>query len=87
MVDKDCDKVFLELKSRLPNLSLKHGGTEPPLKPKARLHPMVKLQNYIEKHDLKLIDFFHRFDKDGSMSVSHEEFTEGIQVRLIRGVH
>jgi len=57
-------------------------GLEPPPKPKARLHPMVKLQNYIDKHNLKLIDFFQKFDKDGSMSVSHEEFADGIQVRF-----
>lgn len=43
---------------------------------------MVKLQNYIDKHNLKLIDFFQKFDKDGSMSVSHEEFADGIQVRF-----
>ena len=80
MVDKEFDELYKNLKTVLPNILVKHGGTKPPLKPKARLHPMVKLQNYIEKHDLKLIDFFHKFDKDGSMSVNHEEFTEGIQV-------
>lgn len=80
MVDKEFDSVHNELKLKIPQLRLRHGGTEPPLKPKARLHPMTKLQNYIVKHDLKLIDFFQKFDKDGSMSVSHEEFTDGIQV-------
>lgn len=53
---------------------------EPPPKPKARVHPMVKLVNYIEKHELRLVDFFNKFDKDGSMSVTHEEFVEGIEV-------
>ena len=55
---------------------------EPPQKPKAKVHPMVKLVNYIEKHELRLVDFFNKFDKDGSMSVTHEEFVEGIEVNI-----
>lgn len=50
------------------------------LKPKARIHPIIKLRNYIEKTHLKLIDFFNKFDKDGSMSVTQQEFKEGISV-------
>ena len=28
-----------------------------------------------------MIDFFNHFDKDGSMSVTREEFAQGIEVR------
>ena len=41
---------------------------------------MTKLAHYIEKQGLRLVDFFNKFDKDGSMSVTHEEFVEGIEV-------
>lgn len=42
------------------------------------MHPILKLRNYIEKHHIKLIDFFNKFDKDGSMTVTIEEFKNGI---------
>lgn len=43
---------------------------------------MVKLRNYIEKNNLRLVDFFNKFDKDHSMSVTREEFTEGLEVNM-----
>ena len=42
----------------------------------------VKLQNYIEKRKMRLIDFFNQFDADGSMSVTREEFSQGLEVSL-----
>lgn len=80
LVNKDFEEVFQLVLEQLPGLKLTHGGMEPPQKPKAKVHPMVKLANYIEKHELRLVDFFNKFDKDGSMSVTHEEFMEGIEV-------
>ena len=50
------------------------------LKPKIKIHPIVKLKNWFEKHHMKLIDFFTKFDKDGSMTVSRDEFKSGILV-------
>lgn len=50
------------------------------LKPKIKIHPIVKLKNWFEKHHMKLIDFFAKFDKDGSMTVSRDEFKSGILV-------
>lgn len=43
---------------------------------------MVKLTNYIEKNNLRLVDFFNKFDKDGSMSVTYAEFQQGIEVGI-----
>ena len=80
MVNKDFEDVFKQVQEQIPDIKLAHGGMEPPPKPKAKVHPMVKLVNYIEKHELRLVDFFNKFDKDGSMSVTHEEFVEGIEV-------
>lgn len=52
-----------------------------PSRPKARVHPLIRLLNYRDKYDLKLIDFFKRFDKNGDMTLSHDEFLEGMRVR------
>lgn len=47
------------------------------------MHPMVKLQNYITKYNLKLIDFFRRFDLDGNMNIGYSEFKEGLEVSTV----
>lgn len=43
----------------------------------------MKLKNWFEKHQMKLIDFFTKFDKDGSMTVSRDEFKSGLIVKII----
>ena len=80
LVNKDFEDIFKQVKEQLPNIKMKHGGMEPPQKPKAKVHPMVKLMNYIEKNNLKLIDFFSQLDKDGSMCISYDEFEQGLEV-------
>ena len=80
MVNNDFMDIFSQVREMLPTIRLRHGGDGGPKKPKARVHPMVKVKIYVEKHNLRLIDFFNKFDKDGSMSVTHEEFEEGIKV-------
>ena len=80
LVNKDFEDIFRQVREQLPQLKMRHGGMEAPLKPKARMHPMVKLMAYIDKNNLRLVDFFNKFDKDGSMSVTHEEFKQGLKV-------
>ena len=41
---------------------------------------MVKLQRFIQKNNLRLVDFFNDFDTDGSMSVTYDEFEIGLKV-------
>ena len=65
-----------------PNIEIKTGCDGVKLKPKVKVHPIVKLRNYFEKYHIKLIDFFTQFDKDGSMSVTREEFKAGISVNI-----
>lgn len=72
--------MLQEVKNLIPDIVVCYEGLEPPRKPKAKLHPMKKLQNYITKHNIKMIDFFQKFDQDGNMSVSHSEFKEGLEV-------
>ena len=80
LVNNDFLDIYMKVKEHLPDLKMRHGGDGVPKKPKARVHPMVKLKNYVEKSNLRLIDFFNRFDKDKSMSVTREEFAQGIEV-------
>lgn len=84
LVNKDFEEIFKQVKEQLPNIKMKHGGMEPPQKPKAKVHPMVKLMNYIEKNNLKLIDFFSQLDKDGSMCISYDEFEQGLEENGIK---
>ena len=41
---------------------------------------MSAMAKYAEEHNMSIIDLFARFDEDGSMSVSHEEFKIGLKV-------
>ncbi|KAK3085063.1 hypothetical protein FSP39_023665 [Pinctada imbricata] len=79
LVNKDFEDIFKQVQEQLPDIKMRHGGMEPPMKPRARIHPMIKLTNYIEKNNLRLVEFFNKFDKDGSMSVTYEEFEQGIE--------
>ena len=47
---------------------------------------MNAMAKYADERNINIIDLFARFDADGSMSVSHEEFKIGLKVpRKIRG--
>lgn len=80
LVNDDFKEMYRQLEEQYSSVQLIHGATEPPKKPKARVHPMVKLMKYIEKHNMRLVDFFNKFDTDHSMSVTREEFVQGIKV-------
>jgi hypothetical protein len=43
------------------------------------------LTSYVVEHGIKLVDLFARFDVDGSMSVTYDEFKEGLRVSIERG--
>ena len=81
IVNKDFTDIVQELKVALGeerHIKISTGCDIPPLKPKKRVHPMMKLRIYVQKRNLKLHEFFAKFDKDGSMAVSYDEFREGI---------
>lgn len=79
LVNKDFEEIFKQVQEQLPELKMRHGGMEPPLKPKARVHPMVKVMAYITSHNIRIVDFFNKFDTDGNMSVTHDEFKQGLK--------
>ncbi|KAK7487894.1 hypothetical protein BaRGS_00020795 [Batillaria attramentaria] len=78
-VNRDFDEIYKQVQEQIPDLKLRHGGTEIPLKPRPPVDPMNKLMAYVDKHNLRIVDFFNKFDKDGSMSVSYDEFKQGLQ--------
>ena len=41
--------------------------------------PMAILKQYVDSKNLRLVDLFSQLDKDGSLSVSREEFLLGLQ--------
>ena len=43
---------------------------------------MREIRKYCDHHNINIVELFARFDADGSMSVSHDEFTEGLKVSL-----
>lgn len=51
-------------------------------KPKARPAPMKILKNYIDDNRMRLLDLFNTLDKDKSMSLTVQEFAEGLKVRV-----
>ena len=83
-MNADYRDISQTVKEQFPVIKLKTGGDGVPKKPKIKLHPMIKLRNFITKNNLRLQDVFAQWDKDNSMSVTHDEFTQGITVSEIK---
>ena len=39
------------------------------------------MKKYCDEHGIGIIELFSRFDEDGSMSVTHDEFKQGLRVK------
>uniref|UniRef100_A0A1I8GVK9 EF-hand domain-containing protein n=1 Tax=Macrostomum lignano TaxID=282301 RepID=A0A1I8GVK9_9PLAT len=78
MVNDDFKDLHYQLLETMPELKVEV-GVKVPHREKAKVHPMMKLRNFVEKRGMKMIDFFNTFDKDRSMSVTREEFLEGLE--------
>ena len=73
--------ILREIQESRPGIKISHGGTGGASeKPKERPAPMKILKNYIENNQMRLYDFFSMMDKDKSMSLTIEEFVNGLQV-------
>lgn len=49
--------------------------------------PLKLLIQYIEKNNLRIWDLFKAYDKDNSLTVTREEFKNGIMVRAFGMVY
>ncbi len=78
IVDKFFHEEFKQFQLILPHVKVRTGCDGVILKPKIRVHPIVKLRNFFDKRNMKLVDFFTKYDKDGSMTVSRSEFKSGL---------
>ena len=81
-MNADFLRLLKELRERLPDIRVNYHGEIAQKKHKQSVHPMTKLKNFIERQNIRLLDFFNMLDTDHSMSISREEFAEGIEVRL-----
>ena len=82
IVDKYYRDEYDKFHAALPHIRVRTGCDELKLKPKAKIHPIVKIKNYMEKKKLKILDFFAEFDKDSTMIVSRQDFISGIKVKI-----
>lgn len=78
-VNEDFHDLFEQLKEKLPDIKVIYGNQEAKKKPKAMIHPMALLVRYLDDNNIRLADCFGKFDEDGSMTVTHEEFIKGIE--------
>ena len=77
-----------KLAEKHPGLEFEHGYTDSYGKRKLKQYNVVEealgaMLKYCDEMQIKLVDLFARFDDDGSMSVTHEEFKEGLRVRRL----
>ncbi|XP_013389969.1 leucine-rich repeat-containing protein 74B [Lingula anatina] len=79
LVNTDFLDLLKQVQETFPELKCHHGGMEIFEMPEIKVHPMVKIDRFLEEQNLRLIDFFCRFDEDHSMSVTHEEFAQGMR--------
>ena len=81
-VNQEFLALLKEIQDGRPGIKISHGGSGGANeKPKERPAPMKILKNYIENNQMRLYDFFSMMDKDKSMSLTIQEFVNGLQVR------
>jgi hypothetical protein len=79
IVDKFFKEEYEKFRVAFPSIQVKTGCDGLKLKPKAKVHPIVKIKNYVDKKNLKILDFFLEYDKDSLMTVSKSDFVAGIR--------
>lgn len=78
-VNYDFLQLLMELKEQMPGIRVNYHGETSQKKQKQVIHPMTKLKNFIERKNIRLLDFFNMLDTDHSMSISRKEFSDGIE--------
>ncbi|WAR18833.1 CDPK1-like protein, partial [Mya arenaria] len=49
-----------------------------------RRHPFEKLRKYVQSAGYRLVDLFRDFDKDGSCTITFEEFERGLKMGNVK---
>ncbi|KAK2181369.1 hypothetical protein NP493_401g02028 [Ridgeia piscesae] len=78
-VNNDFKELLVQLREQRPDIRVNFHGEATLKKQKQVIHPMTKLRNFIERKNIRLLDFFNMLDTDHSMSITRQEFSEGIQ--------
>ncbi|XP_072030834.1 uncharacterized protein [Amphiura filiformis] len=81
VINSDCVAVLEEIQQMRSNFEMLHKGAvgkfaKPPVE---EVDPVKVLHTYIESKNMRVWDLFRAYDKDKSMTVSHEEFKKGIE--------
>ena len=78
-----------EVQDKHTELNIPFGYTDSYGKRKLKQYNVVEealtaMKKYCDDHGIGIIELFSRFDEDGSMSVTHEEFKQGLRVCLFK---
>ena len=80
-------QLYTELKEMRPELVVKHGillgnnhNTGSEQDDFLKDDPMMVLMEFMRLQNLRLVDLFTSLDKDGSKSLSYDEFRNGLLV-------
>ncbi|XP_013417118.1 leucine-rich repeat-containing protein 74B [Lingula anatina] len=82
------DEKIEEVHEKHENFTCNHGYAHSYGKRKLKAFDVVEeamtfLKNYIAEHNMNLVELFASFDQDGSMSVTYDEFKEGLKMARI----
>ena len=75
-IDLFQNKVQLQF----PHLKVLHDGSRNLLMPKAHLHPVLKLRNFAERHNVPFTHLFYFADPQRRMLITRDQFFEGIRL-------
>lgn len=85
---KEFNSALFDLQARHPELSVKHGYSDSYGQRKLKEYDVVEeamnaMKEYMAENNLNLAELFSKFDEDGSMSVTYEEFKQGLKVKKL----
>ncbi len=77
------------MNAKHPDFVCRYGYMDSYGKRKLKRYDMVEeamgeMRKYCAEHGINIVELFSRFDADGSMSVTHEEFKLGLKVGMSR---
>ena len=90
ILNDEFEDTLSGLYDSYPELEVVYGYTHSYGKRKMKTYNVVEealtiIHEYLRMHDMTMAELFSRFDADGSMSVTHDEFKEGLKVSTYTG--